>query len=347
MKALWAGPGESALVGLHGVELETSPGDGRYASALQALRASDADVAFAAFTFDPSEEGSKLIGARTGTGSLPSPGRPERGRIVEDGVADWRRAFGEAMESIEEGSVDKIVLARRVLVEMESDLDPFEVALRLIPANPGAYVFAIDDFVGASPELLISLRDGWARTVVLAGTVTGNTRVDTAKLSAEHMFAAESVRAGLRRHLSEFSIDERTERSQGAMTHIATRIEGPVRSGTEFHDLLFDLHPTAAVAGSPTKEAIELINRVEGHPRGLYAGPVGWFDRDGEGVFAVALRCGQIQGRTVDLHAGGGLVAGSDESSELAETEAKLTPMMRALGISDSLSRPTTGSSPL
>lgn len=347
MKALWTGPGETPLVGIEGVDLKARSGEERYARALESLRSSNAEVAFAAFTFDPAEGGSKLIGARLGRAPLPTPEEARRGEIVDDGVAEWRRAYREAMRSIQEGTVEKVVLARRVLVEMEHELDPFDVALRLAPVNPGAYVFAIDDFVGASPELLISLRDGWARTVVLAGTVTDSATVDPAKLSAEHMFAAESVRAGLRPHLREFSIDERTERTQGAMTHIATRIEGPVRTGTQFHDLLADLHPTAAVAGSPTNRAIELIHRVEGHPRGLYAGPVGWFDREGDGVFAVALRCGQIDGTGIDLHAGGGLVTGSDESSELAETEAKLSPMLRALGIADSVSRTATDSSPL
>jgi menaquinone-specific isochorismate synthase len=97
-------------------------------------------------------------------------------------------------------------------------------------------------------------------------------------------------------------------------------------------DILVDLHPTAAVAGSPTPAAIDLIREIEPTSRGRYAGPVGWIDPDGDGVFAIALRCGQIEGRHIRLYSGGGLVAGSEAEAELEETELKLAPMLTALG---------------
>ena len=116
--------------------------------------------------------------------------------------------------------------------------------------------------------------------------------------------------------------------------HLSTVFEGDVRPGTTVTDLLAALHPTAAVAGTPTKTAVELIRELEGHERGRYAGPVGWFDREGDGEFAIALRCGEIDGAGATLYTGAGIVEGSDAAMEFAETEIKLRPMLGALGLS-------------
>ena len=91
------------------------------------------------------------------------------------------------------------------------------------------------------------------------------------------------------------------------------------------------LHPTPAVGGTPRAAALDLIARLERRDRGRYAGPVGWVDAAGDGEWAVALRGGEIHGRTAVLRAGAGIVAGSDPDAEWAETEAKLEPMLRAL----------------
>jgi menaquinone-specific isochorismate synthase len=98
-------------------------------------------------------------------------------------------------------------------------------------------------------------------------------------------------------------------------------------------DLLSALHPTAAVAGTPTKTAVELIRDLEGHERGRYAGPVGWLDREGDGEFAIALRCGMVDGATATLYSGAGIVEGSDPGMEFDETQIKLRPMLGALGL--------------
>jgi menaquinone-specific isochorismate synthase len=116
------------------------------------------------------------------------------------------------------------------------------------------------------------------------------------------------------------------------MSHVGTRIEGPAVPGTTVAEILADLHPTAAVAGTPTKTAMDLIREMEPRSRGRYAGPVGWMSAEGDGVFAIALRCGQVEGHHMTLFAGGGLVDGSEEDPELAETELKLAPMLAALG---------------
>ena len=94
------------------------------------------------------------------------------------------------------------------------------------------------------------------------------------------------------------------------------------------------LHPTAAVGGTPTRVAVSLVREIEGMPRGRYAGPVGWLGADGDGEFCIALRCGRIESddpRRIRVFAGCGIVEGSDPDEELAETQAKLVPMVNAL----------------
>ncbi|HVL28067.1 MAG TPA: chorismate-binding protein, partial [Acidimicrobiales bacterium] len=95
--------------------------------------------------------------------------------------------------------------------------------------------------------------------------------------------------------------------------------------------LVAALHPTPAVGGSPRDAALAAIAELEGFDRGLYAGPVGWVDRRGDGDWAVALRCARVDGRRAVLSAGAGIVAGSDPEQEWTETQAKLEPMLRAL----------------
>jgi isochorismate synthase EntC len=120
----------------------------------------------------------------------------------------------------------------------------------------------------------------------------------------------------------------------GDIQHLSTTFEGDTHPGTELPDLLSALHPTAAVAGTPTKTALELIRELERHDRGRYAGPVGWLDQSGDGEFAIALRCGTIQGNQATLYTGAGIVEGSDPTLEFEETRIKLRPMLGALGLS-------------
>jgi len=88
---------------------------------------------------------------------------------------------------------------------------------------------------------------------------------------------------------------------------------------------------TAAICGTPTDQALELIRELEGMDRGRYSGPVGWVDARGNGEWGIALRCGEIVGNRARLFAGNGIVAGSQPAEELAETETKFRPMRTAL----------------
>jgi menaquinone-specific isochorismate synthase len=113
--------------------------------------------------------------------------------------------------------------------------------------------------------------------------------------------------------------------------HLASDVEGTLGDGSTALDLVASMHPTAAVAGSPTTAALGLIDQLEPFDRGRYAGPVGWVDAKGDGEWAVALRCAHVSssGR-ITAYAGAGIVLGSDAAAELAETKMKFRPIVEA-----------------
>lgn len=326
---------QGVLEGL-GSSQTTDPGSGpdRYQAALDELCRSGRSRAFVSFTFDTDSDGSVMEIPETvrRVSEIESGPAPGPVRLIDDGVDEWHVGFEKAMLEIETGRVEKVVLARQVLLEADADLDPTTIVARLATTNPGCFVYSVGGLVGASPELLVSLRKGWVSTLALAGTATDPGELESVKISEEHRHVAASVTSALQRHVSGVDLTEKVIVPHGAMSHVGTRIAGPARPGTTVADILSDLHPTAAVAGSPTLAALDLIREVEPTDRGRYAGPVGWMSSDGDGVFAIALRCGQIEGRQVRLYSGGGLVAGSEEEPELGETDLKLVPMLAALG---------------
>jgi menaquinone-specific isochorismate synthase len=314
--------------------LDPGTGPNRYQNALDQLRRTGRTVGFASFTFDSDDGDSLLIVPESTTRgrSLSAIDGSPGAHIVDDGIEVWRAGFEKAMLEIETGRVEKVVLARQVRAELPAGATSDAILARLAVDNPNCYLFSIAGLIGASPELLVSLRNGRVRTLALAGTAVDPGQLETDKIYEEHRHVAYSVTSVLRRHITSVDLTEQVIVSHGAMSHIGTSIEGPVRPGTTVADILEDLHPTAAVAGSPTESAIDLIREIEPGSRGRYAGPVGWMGGDGDGVFAIALRCGQIDGSRITLYAGGGLVEGSEEKSELEETELKLAPMLAALG---------------
>lgn len=334
MNPIWVDE-EGTLVG-HGPHLTFDPGLGpdRFRDALEEIRGSGRPMGFASFTFDDTETGSVVvIPNATSLDTHATPPGPAPGiRVIDDGVAEWKKGFRLAMEAIQNDNLAKVVLARQVVVELPGGFDSRRIVERLVAGNRDCYLFAVEGLIGASPELLVSLKGGRVRTLALAGTATDPEKLETVKISEEHRHVAHSVTSVLAQHLDNVDVTEQVIVHHGAMSHVGTRIEGPAVPGTTIAEILADLHPTAAVAGTPSKAAMDLIREMEPRSRGRYAGPVGWMSAVGDGIFAIALRCGQIDGDRMTLFAGGGLVEGSEEGPELAETELKLAPMLGALG---------------
>jgi menaquinone-specific isochorismate synthase len=267
----------------------------------------------------------------------PAPVMPA-GRLLETGPDEWVSTMTHALDAIDRQEVDKVVLSRQVRATFDAPIATHLVLAALAAAEPGSHTFLVDDLAGSSPELLCSLRNGVARSVSLAGSAgledtMGVNPLDSRKMALEHNLAADSVDEALAPFCSDLNRSPSTVATYGEIRHLSTTFEGVARPGTSITDLLGALHPTAAVAGTPTKAALELIRELEDHDRGRYAGPVGWMDRDGDGEFAIALRCGEIRWDTATLYAGAGVVRGSDPMLEFEETSIKLRPMLGALGL--------------
>jgi menaquinone-specific isochorismate synthase len=313
-------------------------------------------IAVGALPFDPARTGELVVPAsivgRTADGrgwrteiggglrATPEPGdQPSRYVVsASSSHAAWCSAVERALAAIDTGDLTKVVLARAVDVEADQDFDVAAVLARLRNQQPGCFVYAASGMVGASPELLVARHGSTVVSRPLAGTaVIGDQDVDELRASAkdgnEHRIVVQAIRAALGPWCEHLDAPDTPEVDTFAdVAHLATPVYGTLRSpAPDALTLVRSLHPTPAVAGTPTDAALDAIARLEADPRGSYAGPVGWIDARGDGEWAVALRGAAVDGRRARLHAGAGIVPGSDPEAEWAETQAKLEPMLRAL----------------
>lgn len=290
----------------------------------------------ASFTFDPDEPGSIVEIPESFDDSLPANRAmlsTLEAKAIDTGEETWRSGIDAALQAVRVGEVEKVVVTRQVDLETAEPVSISDLTRRLHADQPDSFTFHVAGLVGASPELLVSLLDGHVSSLALAGTATETEGLITEKMDREHQLSRSSVEEAISPHVLTLAIEERTIRRFGDIRHLASQFEGQVAPGVTVLDLLGSLHPTAAVAGTPSSAALGVIRRIEPRTRGRYAGPVGWFNTDGDGEFAIALRCGMVSGQRVTLFAGGGIVEGSDPESELEETELKLQPMLSSLGL--------------
>lgn len=326
-------------------------------------------VAFGSFSFD-AESGSSIVvvpqvvvGRRAGQAwitviertpgarpVLPPVSVPERPLWLSwsegsRSPIEWQESVAEAVRRIKAGELDKVVLARDVVANIDGPLDARHLLLRLADAYPSCWTFSVGDLVGATPELLVRRTGDLVTSRVLAGTVRrrGDDRTDAGlarallasdKDTEEHEYAVNSVAKALAAHCTDLEVPKRPHVLELAnVQHLATDVTGRLADAAPVLALAASLHPTAAVCGTPTERALSLIREIEGMDRGRYAGPVGWFDRHGDGEFGIALRCATVDRERgqVRSFAGCGIVAGSDPADELAESVAKLVPIRDAL----------------
>jgi menaquinone-specific isochorismate synthase len=278
----------------------------------------------------------------------PAPTPPRNVQFTDGALteAQWHATVGDAVRRIGLGEVEKVVLARDVIARALEDIDLRWPAARLAAAYPQCWTYLIDGLVGASPEMLIKREAGLAISRVLAGTIrrTGDDDHDlnlaaalaqSSKDLEEHEFAVRSVARALSPFCSAINVpDAPYVLELPNVLHLATDVTGVASSSASSLGMVAALHPSAAVCGTPTDPARDLIAELEHLDRERYAGPVGWIDARGDGEWAIALRCGlanEADPRELRLFAGCGIVAGSDPVAELAESVAKLVPMREAL----------------
>jgi menaquinone-specific isochorismate synthase len=286
----------------------------------------------AASDLAPSRTATPPTNVRWHDGSLPGP--------------QWEQAVAEAVTAIKAGSLRKVVLALDQFATAAEPVDVRVLLRRLADRYPECFTFACDGMVGATPELLIRQAGRQVSALVLAGTAPrggdpaedealGSELLASEKNTEEHAYAVASMRDALEPLCDELDSQPRPALLKYPnLQHLGTRIRGMLAAdGTPRSALALvaAVHPTAAVCGTPTGAALELIRELEHMDRERYAGPVGWVDADGNGEWGIALRCAQLSGRTARLFAGCGIVAGSDPVAELAEAQVKFRPMRGAL----------------
>ncbi|MFV2039861.1 MAG: isochorismate synthase MenF, partial [Acidimicrobiales bacterium] len=219
---------------------------------------------------------------------------------------DWRDKVAAARDRIRTGALTKAVLARELVLRSDAPLDQPAILVRLVAQHPSATVFALDGFVGASPELLVSRSDDVVRAHPLAGTAPRASAGAADQQMAAGLLASEKDRwehritiDWLLDELLRFCsyVDAEPEPSIVSLPnvhHLGTRVEGRLSSpAASVLELVAALHPTPAVGGDPQPEALRLIAELEGAERGRYAGPTGWVDGQGNGAFCVAIRSAQ------------------------------------------------------
>lgn len=272
---------------------------------------------------------------------------PKQARLVwragSQSDRDFEKSVSEAVAEIRSGSIEKVVLARDIVADLPSGFDLRPALKRLAERYPSCWVYSVQGTFGASPELLVRVAHGQVSARVLAGTAGRGTDpgVDRAiadalssspKNLAEHAFAVESLVNELHAFCDRVDADETPfSLALPNLWHLASDVHGVLKMDASVLDLAQALHPTAAVAGTPRKAALELIAKLEPFDRGRYAGPVGWIGADGDGEWAIALRGGQVGETSITAFAGCGIVANSEPEAELAETELKFQPVRDAL----------------
>ena len=269
----------------------------------------------------------------------------DTGSISED---KWRNQVASAIAAINSDQLEKVVLARDLSAHSTAEIDARQLIKRLEIEYPSTWLFLVDGLVGATPELLVRLNKSLVTSRVLAGTIrkTGDEDRDLALAASlaksskdleEHEYAVRSVADALAPFCTSTNVPESPfVLHLSNVMHLATDVTGVLNDSakpTDIFTLISELHPSAAVCGTPTEKAKKLINELEEMNRGRYAGPVGWIDVHGDGEIAIALRCGQLSenNKSIRIFAGCGIVAGSDPEKEFVESQAKLMPMRTAL----------------
>lgn len=285
-------------------------------------------------------------GEESASESVPEQLTAPPGLKLETGTMSrttWAEAVSQVIALLGNGRAQKAVMARDLEVSATSPIDPRFLCAQLASSYPTCWIFSVAGLTGASPEMLASVRDGVIKSRVLAGTCApgkGHALLESAKDRQEHHLAVESVTHALAPITS--ALDAAREPfllDLPNVTHLATDVRA--RLSTDYSDsasvcvVVSALHPTAAVGGTPTQAAFEILSQYELTERGRYSGPVGWIDAVGEGACAIALRCGQVSAdrHSIRVFAGGGIMPDSDPELEVAETQAKMRPILQALGI--------------
>lgn len=271
-----------------------------------------------------------------------------RGQLPFPSKEHFTNMVGEAVSTIGTGALQKIVLSRLLTLQTDSPSNTLSVLKTLADQNPSSYLFHAPlqhdaTLFGASPELLLRQNGNKIWTTPLAGTIKRSQDVQQdqekqASLLAskkdrhEHRLVVEDIQRVLTPYCSTLSIPEVPQVLETPKVwHLASPISGTLNQDISPLQLASLLHPTPALCGVPAPEAREIIQALEPFKRGLFGGIVGWSDDQGNGEWAVTIRCGIHEQNAIRLYAGAGIVADSNPEDEWNETQSKLETMLSAL----------------
>ncbi len=293
-----------------------------------------------------SVRGPLALPSAAGLPDPPTAGLPPAEEVLSQEA--WEAAVRTALEAIAAGALQKVVLARPAVLHLPQAPDPVAVLQALHRSQPRAYCFLFEPqpgvaFVGATPELLARVQQGWVETVALAGSIArgrnehedallGRQLLQSAKDRREHAAVVTAIREALTPLTRGLAAPSQPRlRRLPHIQHLETPLRGLLRPGVGLLEVAAALHPTPALGGVPRAAALDFIAAHEPYPRGWYAAPVGLMFPDGSGELGVAIRSALLLGKRAVLYAGAGIVAGSDPGREWQETALKLETMRRAL----------------
>lgn len=260
----------------------------------------------------------------------------------QEPLDSWAKRIEAIKAQISSGAAQKIVAARQNSVTSESEFRLLDVLRELQARDPSSVLFAFPSansvFTGATPETLLSKHALHLQTEALAGTIDANQlRADallqeSLKDHDEHNFVRSFILEKLEPICGNITHASAPElRHLKDVIHLSTPISGELKRDQHILKIVKALHPTPAVAGIPAQVAHNTIRQSEPFSRGWYAGPIGWFDKQGDGEFAVALRCGLISENRAHIFSGAGIVNDSETLAEYEETRLKQQAFLHAL----------------
>ncbi|MBC3617336.1 MAG: isochorismate synthase [Vibrio metschnikovii] len=269
---------------------------------------------------------------------------PPTGNDYKQGVATLLNLFNTT-------DLSKVVLSRSVRIATDQIIDQNALLRNLLAINSLGYTFAVDigketKLMGASPELLLAKKGGHVVSNPLAGSrpksinesdnqISHTSLLDTQKDLNEHSFVVEEVEkvlSGYCRNLFTPMVPSVIETE--TMLHLSTRLEGQaIDPDINSLQIAAELHPTPAVCGFPRHSAYQAIKQIEKFERGYFCGMIGWCDARGNGEWVVTIRCAEVSQREMCIFAGAGIVHESSPQSELEETGAKMSTILKAAGI--------------
>jgi isochorismate synthase len=262
---------------------------------------------------------------------------PDQGAFVTEVAA--------GLQLITAGHLSKLVLSRSILLKLERPIDPAGVLARLFEREPSCTLYSAPSprgqFVGASPELLMERSGTSIRTFPLAGTRPqsddrGAALSGSAKDLEEHRLVVVDIAERLESLAERLDVPEHPSIvSLRSVQHLGTEITGELSDQKDPRgfvlELLAAIHPTPAVAGVPSLEAMTAIRSIEGDDRECFAGAVGWLNGLGDGEWVLGIRGAILSNQSVFIRAGAGVVEGSTPTGELEETRVKLSSILSAV----------------